>query len=60
MTLRWPPGRVERTRSTGALLPGAGLRLLVTPRMALQAEARDLYARGAHNVAVGTGLRLTL
>ena len=60
LTLRWPPERVERTRSTGALLPGAGLRVLVTGRIALQAEARDLYARGAHNVAVGTGLRVAL
>jgi hypothetical protein len=60
MTLRWPPARVERTRSSAALLPGVGTRLLVTPRVALQAEARDLFSRGRHNVAFGTGLRLSL
>lgn len=60
MTLRWPPERVERTRSTAALVPGVGTRLFLTPRIALQAEARDLYARGRHNVAFGAGLRLGL
>jgi hypothetical protein len=58
--LRWPPVRVERTRSTAALLPGVGARLPLTSRVALQAEARDLIARGHHNVAVGAGLRLSL
>lgn len=60
MTLRWPPRRAEITRSSAALMPGVGTRLLLTPRLALQAEARDLYARGQHNVAFGAGLRLGL
>lgn len=62
-SLRFPPAREARTRSGAALLPGAGLRLRLTPRLALQAEARDLVAlreEVRHNLLFGTGLRVDL
>jgi hypothetical protein len=63
LSWRTPPARLEQTRTGAALLPGAGLRVHVTPRIAVQAEARDLlslHAPSRHNVAVGTGLRFNL
>ena len=62
-TLRWPPQRIERTHASAALLPGIGARLLVTPRIAVQAEAHDLWSLGPrthHDIAMGTGLRVAL
>ena len=62
-SLRLPPRRVDVATSSAAIVPEAGLRLLVSSRLALQAQARDVAAlgpRGRHDVAFGTGLRVAL
>jgi len=63
VSLRLPPRRVDVTTSSAAIVPEAGLRLLVSSRLAVQAQARDVAAlgpRARHDVAFGTGLRVAL
>ena len=57
-----PSPLLERSRTTFALTPGAGLLVRLTPGIALRGELRDVMTfrdDTRHNVALGTGLRLT-
>lgn len=59
---RSPSPLLDRSRTTFALTPGAGLQVRLTPGVALRGELRDVMTfrdDTRHNVAVGTGLRLT-
>ncbi len=62
LSTRSPSPLLERSRTTFALTPGAGLLVRLTPGVALRGELRDLMTfrdDTRHNVAFGTGLRLT-
>ena len=57
-----PSPLLERSRTTFAFTPGAGLLVRLTPGIALRGDVRDLMTfrdDTRHNLAVGAGLRLT-
>ncbi len=57
-----PSPLLERSRTTFALTPGAGVAVRLTPGVALRGELRDVMTfrdDTRHNVAFGAGLRLT-
>jgi hypothetical protein len=57
-----PSPLLERSRTTFALTPGAGLLVRLTPGVALRGDVRDMLTfrdDTRHNLAFGAGLRLT-